>query len=108
MSSKLFVGGLSWSTTDQTLRQVFEAHGAVQEVNVIVDRETGRSRGFGFVTFSDPSAAQSAIAELNGKELDGRNIVVSVAEDRSDRSGGGRNRGGGNNNKKFSRNNNRW
>ncbi|TGK15544.1 RNA-binding protein [Leptospira fluminis] len=101
MSSKLFVGGLSWSTTDQTLRQVFEVHGAVQEANVVVDRETGRSRGFGFVTFSDQDSAQAALAELNGKDIDGRNIVVSVAEDRS-RSD--RNRG---NNKKFNRNN-RW
>ncbi|TGK06538.1 RNA-binding protein [Leptospira fletcheri] len=100
MSSKLFVGGLSWSTTDQTLRQVFEVHGAVQEANVVIDRETGRSRGFGFVTFSDLDSAQAALAELNGKDVDGRNIVVSVAEDRSKSD---RNRG---NNKKFNRN--RW
>ncbi|MBW0435448.1 RNA recognition motif domain-containing protein [Leptospira yasudae] len=83
MSSKLFVGGLSWSTTDQTLRQVFEAHGAIQEANIVVDRETGRSRGFGFVTFIDSNSAKAAVSELNGKDVDGRNIVVSVAEDRS-------------------------
>ncbi|TGM03786.1 RNA-binding protein [Leptospira barantonii] len=83
MSSKLFVGGLSWSTTDQTLRQVFEAHGAIQEANIVVDRETGRSRGFGFVTFIDSNSAKAALSELNGKDLDGRNIVVSVAEDKS-------------------------
>ncbi|GBF40619.1 RNA recognition motif domain-containing protein [Leptospira johnsonii] len=101
MSAKLFVGGLSWSTTDQTLRQVFEVHGAIQEANVVVDRETGKSRGFGFVTFSDQNSANTAVSELNGKDVDGRNIVVSVAEDRA-RSD--RNRGG--NNKKFDRN--RW
>lgn len=100
MSSKLFVGGLSWSTTDLTLRQVFETHGAVQEANIVVDRETGRSRGFGFVTFVDQDSAKAAVSELNGKDLDGRNIVVSVAEDKS-RSD--RNR---NNNKKFQRD--RW
>ncbi|TGK01818.1 RNA-binding protein [Leptospira langatensis] len=102
MSSKLFVGGLSWSTTDLTLRQVFETHGAIQEANIVVDRETGRSRGFGFVTFVDQHSAKSALSELNGKDLDGRNIVVSVAEDkpRSDRN---RNN---NNNRKFQRD--RW
>ncbi|RHX78751.1 RNA-binding protein [Leptospira yasudae] len=96
MSSKLFVGGLSWSTTDQTLRQVFEAHGAIQEANIIVDRETGRSRGFAFVTFIDSNSAKAAVSELNGKDLDGRNIVVSVAEDKSkfdrNRSGNKKNR----------------
>lgn len=100
MSSKLFVGGLSWSTTDQTLRQVFEAHGAIQEANIVVDRETGRSRGFGFVTFADQDSAKAAISELNGKEVDGRNITVSIAEERS-RSD--RNR---NNDRKFQRD--RW
>ncbi|WP_040508412.1 RNA recognition motif domain-containing protein [Leptospira wolffii] len=100
MSSKLFVGGLSWSTTDLTLRQVFEAHGAIQEANIVLDRETGRSRGFGFVTFIDPNSAKTALLELNGKDLDGRNIVVSVAEDKS-RSD--RNR---NNNRKFQQD--RW
>ncbi|MCR1792274.1 RNA recognition motif domain-containing protein [Leptospira sp. WS58.C1] len=100
MSSKLFVGGLSWSTTDQTLRQVFEVHGAIQEANVVVDRETGKSRGFGFVTFSDQDSAQTAVAELNGKDIDGRNIVVSVAEERS------RSDRNKNNNRKPSRN--RW
>ncbi|MEI7013449.1 RNA recognition motif domain-containing protein [Leptospira licerasiae] len=100
MSSKLFVGGLSWSTTDLTLRQVFETHGAIQEANIVVDRETGRSRGFGFVTFVDQSSANAAVSELNGKDLDGRNIVVSVAEDKS-RSD--RNR---NTNRKFQRD--RW
>ncbi|MFB5652342.1 RNA recognition motif domain-containing protein [Leptospira wolffii] len=101
MSSKLFVGGLSWSTTDLTLRQVFETHGAVQEANIVLDRETGRSRGFGFVTFADPQSAETALSDLNGKDLDGRNIVVSVAEDKS-RSDRNRN----NNNRKFQRD--RW
>ncbi|PJZ48784.1 RNA recognition motif domain-containing protein [Leptospira saintgironsiae] len=91
MSSKLFVGGLSWSTTDLTLRQLFETHGAIQEANIVIDRETGRSRGFGFVTFADQYSAKTAISALNGKDLDGRNIVVSVAEDkaRSDRNRNG-------------------
>ncbi|PJZ48779.1 RNA recognition motif domain-containing protein [Leptospira saintgironsiae] len=101
MSSKLFVGGLSWSTTDQTLRQVFEAHGAIQEANIVVDRETGRSRGFGFVTFADQDSAKAAISELNGKEVDGRNITVSIAEERS-RS----DRNSRNNDRKFQRD--RW
>lgn len=105
MPAKLFVGGLSWTTTDQTLRQVFEAHGTVQEANVVVDRETGKSRGFGFVTYADQESANAAIAELNGKDLDGRNIVVSVAEERSRSDRNNRGGGGG---KKFNRNNNRW
>jgi RNA recognition motif-containing protein len=88
MSSKLYVGGLSWSTTDQTLRQTFQPYGEIQDLILIADRETGRSKGFGFVTFSDENSAQAAIAELNGRDLDGRNITVSVAQEKTGFNGG--------------------
>jgi len=97
MVKKVFVGGLSWGTKDDGLRRAFEAYGAVSEARVITDRETGRSRGFGFVTFEDANAASKAIAEMNGKELDGRSIKVSEAQEKSEGGGGrGGNRGGGN------------
>jgi len=92
MSKKLFVGGLAWATNDDGLRQAFEAYGEVTDAKVINDRETGRSRGFGFVTFADAAAGETAMAEMDGKPLDGRTIRVNEANDR--RSGGG-NRGGG-------------
>lgn len=100
MSKKLFVGGLSWNTTDEGLRQVFERFGSIEEVKVITDRETGRSRGFGFVTFSDGEAAMNSIAELDGTEVDGRTIKVNEAEEKRPRtegrfSGGGNGGGGG-------------
>ena len=94
MSNKLFVGGLSWDTGDQGLQEAFEAFGTVVEAKVITDRETGRSRGFGFVTFQDAAAAQSAMQELDGSTLDGRSIRVNEANERS-RDGGGRGGGGG-------------
>jgi len=91
MSKKLFVGGLSWNTTNSELQQAFEAYGAVAEAKVVTDRETGRSRGFGFVTFDDEQNATRAIEELNGSTLDGRTIRVDKANDRprDDRRGGG-------------------
>lgn len=89
MPKKLFVGSLSWDTNDHGLRSAFEAHGEVTEAKVITDRDSGRSRGFGFVTFADEGAADSAIAALNDTELDGRTIKVNVAQDRN-RGGGGR------------------
>ncbi len=92
MAKKLFVGSLSWSTDDHSLRQTFAAFGEVSEAKVITDRDTGRSRGFGFVTFSDDDAADKAIAALNGSELDGRSIRINVAEDKRRDGGGG---GGG-------------
>jgi len=92
MSKKLFVGSLSWDTNDSGLRAAFEAHGEVTEATVISDRDTGRSRGFGFVTFADDEAADKAIAALNQTELDGRTIKVDVAQARNRDS----NRGGGN------------
>ena len=82
MSKKLFVGGLSWNTTNSELQQAFEACGAIAEAKVVTDRETGRSRGFGFVTFEDEQCASRAIEELNGSTLDGRTIRVDKANDR--------------------------
>ena len=93
MGKKLFVGGLSFNTTDDGLREGFARFGEITEAKVITDRDTGRSRGFGFVTFTDEQAAQKAIAELNGTEFDGRNIKVNEAEDKP--RGGGRGGGGG-------------
>ncbi|MBI3180227.1 MAG: RNA-binding protein, partial [Deltaproteobacteria bacterium] len=79
MAKKLFVGGLSWNTTDDALRQAFERFGQIDEAKVIVDRDTGRSRGFGFVTFADDAAGTNAVNEMNDTELDGRSIRVSEA-----------------------------
>lgn len=93
MSKKLFVGGLSWSTSDDGLRNAFERYGNVSEAKVIMDRETGRSRGFGFVTFDDPEEAHAAISALDGSDLDGRKIKVNEAQERP-REGGGGGRGG--------------
>ena len=97
MSKKLFVGSLSWGTNDDALREAFAVHGEISEAVVICDRDTGRSRGFGFVTFEDDEAADKAIAALNGAELDGRTIRVDVAhaKERSGGGGGGGYRGGG-------------
>jgi len=97
MGNKLFVGGLSWNTTDDGLREAFEAFGEVTDAKVINDRETGRSRGFGFVTFAEGAAAADAMKSLDGSTLDGRTIRVNEAEDkpRGGGGGGGGGRGGG-------------
>ncbi|MCA9652565.1 MAG: RNA-binding protein [Myxococcales bacterium] len=92
MSNKLFVGGLSWNTDDQGLRSAFERFGEVSEAKVVLDRETGRSRGFGFVTMAAADGAQTAMREMDGHELDGRSIRVNEANDRGGGGGGG---GGG-------------
>lgn len=92
MNNKLYVGNLSFNTTENGLHDAFSAHGTVTEANLMVDRETGRPRGFGFVTMSSEAEAQSAIAALNGAQLDGRPLTVNIAKPREDRSGGG---GGG-------------
>jgi RNA recognition motif-containing protein len=92
MSNKLFVGNLSFNTTENDLQDAFAAHGTVIETNLMMDRETGRPRGFGFITMSSPEEAQKAIDALNGKEIDGRALTVNVAKPREERSGGG---GGG-------------
>lgn len=83
MSTKLFVGSLPWSVDDNTLQSVFETYGEVVSAKVVKDRETGRSRGFGFVEMEDSTAANNAIKALNNSELNGRNIVVNEAKPRS-------------------------
>ncbi|MCE5301815.1 MAG: RNA-binding protein [Planctomycetaceae bacterium] len=95
MSKKLFVGGLSWGTTDDGLHGAFSQFGEIVEAKVITDRETGRSRGFGFVTFTADDSAAKAIAEMDGTELDGRTIKVNEAEDKPRGGGGGRGGYGG-------------
>lgn len=89
MSKKLFVGGLSWDTNDASLEQAFSAFGEVTEAKVITDRETGRSRGFGFVTFTDAVSGDKAIQEMDSATLDGRAIRVNEAQDKR-ASGGSR------------------
>ena len=85
MGSKLFVGGLAWQTRESGLRTAFEAFGVVEDAVVIMDRETNRSRGFGFVTFADDADAEAAVNGMNGEELDGRRLRVNKAEDRPSR-----------------------
>jgi cold-inducible RNA-binding protein len=91
---KLYVGNLSYSAGETELRDLFSAYGAVDSVAVITDRDTGRSKGFGFVEFTNDAEAQAAIAGLNGKEVSGRALTVSPARPKSEGGGGG-NRGGG-------------
>lgn len=96
MSKKLFVGGLRWGTTEDTLLDAFSQFGDVEEAKIITDRETGRSRGFGFVTFANDADAEEAIQSLDGTDLDGRTIKVNEAQERQRRGGGGGgHRGGG-------------
>jgi RNA recognition motif-containing protein len=103
---KIYVGNLSFQSTEDTVRELFTVHGEVQEVSIVTDRETGRSRGFAFVTMPQDSQAQAAIAALNGKEFEGRALTVNEARPRpaggggggggrGPRGGGGGNRGGG-------------
>jgi len=80
VSTKLFVGSLPWAVNDDALKSTFEVHGKVVSAKVITDRQTGRSRGFGFVEMENESDANSAIQALNGSELKGRNIIVSEAK----------------------------
>jgi len=93
MAKKLFVGGLSWDTTDDGLRQAFASFGEITEAKVITDRDTGRSRGFGFVTFTQDEDAKKAISQMDGTSLDGKTIKVNEAQEKSPR-GGGRSGGG--------------
>src|SRR5436305_13903369 len=90
--NKLFVGNLSFNTTENDLQDMFAAHGTVTEANLMMDRATGRPRGFGFVTMSSAEEAQKALEALNGSSVDGRALTVNVARPREERSGGG---GGG-------------
>ncbi len=101
MATKLFIGSLAWATTDESLSALFSQVGTVTSARVITDRATGRSKGFGFVEMSTDEEAQKAVAELNGKDLDGRTIVVNEARPMEPRDnsrggfGGGRPAGGG-------------
>jgi cold-inducible RNA-binding protein len=98
MSTKLFVGNLSFNTTENDLQDLFAAYGPVQSVDMIMDRMTGRPRGFGFVTMENKEDADKAIEALHGKNLDGRDLTVNEARPREDRAqggGGGRSYGGG-------------
>ncbi len=92
MSKKIYVGNLPFSSTEADLKDVFERHGAVESVNIITDRETGRPRGFAFIEMEEASAADDAIRALDGSDLGGRNIKVNEAQDRRGGGGGG---GGG-------------
>jgi len=94
MSNKLFVGNLSFNTTENDLQDAFAAHGTVIEANLMMDRMSGRPRGFGFVTMSTPDEAQKAISALNGAQLDGRALTVNVAKPREERAPGGGGGGG--------------
>ncbi len=94
MSNKLFVGNLSFNTTENDLQDLFAAHGTVTEANLMMDRATGRPRGFGFVTMSSAEEAQKAVETLNGKSVDGRALTVNIARPREERAPGGGGGGG--------------
>jgi RNA recognition motif-containing protein len=95
MGNKLYVGNLSYDTTETTLSDAFSAHGNVVEAVLVMDRESGRPRGFGFVTMGTDEEAQKAIEGLNGQNLDGRDLTVNEAKPREPRAGGGGGGGGG-------------
>lgn len=105
MNNKLFVGNLSYNTTENDLQDAFGAHGTVLEANLMVDRMTGRARGFGFVTMSTPEEAEKAIEGMHGKDLDGRALTVNIARPREDRPAGG---GGGGGRREFGGGRNRY
>jgi RNA recognition motif-containing protein len=96
MSKKLYVGNLSYTVGNRELEEMFAAYGAVESANVIMDRDTGRSKGFGFVEMSNDQGAQAAISALHGKDFEGRNLTVNEARPREEKSGGsfGGGRGG--------------
>ena len=94
-NSKLFVGNLSYNTTENDLQDLFAAHGTVVEANLMLDRMTGRPRGFAFVTMGTPEEAQKAIEALNGSSVDGRALTVNIATPRESRPPGGGGGGGG-------------
>ena len=95
MGKKLYVGNLSYTVTNSDLENIFAAHGTVESASVIMDRETGRSKGFGFVEMGSDSQAQSAIGALHGKDVGGRSLTVNEARPREDRPAGGGRRDGG-------------
>jgi RNA recognition motif-containing protein len=104
MNNKLFVGNLSFNTTENDLQDTFAAHGTVTETNLMMDRTTGRPRGFGFVTMSTAEEAQKAAEALNGQSLDGRALTVNLARPREERPSGG----GGGGRREFSGSRNRY
>jgi RNA recognition motif-containing protein len=108
MSNRLYVGNLAFHTTEGTLQQTFSSFGTVVEAKLVIDRESGRSRGFGFVSMSTSDEANAAIQELNGADLDGRALKVNIAEDRRPSGGGGAPRGGGGGDRGRSRGGDRW
>lgn len=93
MSTKLFVGNLSFNTTENSLQDAFAPHGTVVEANLMIDRMSGRPRGFAFVTMSTPEEAQKAIEAMNGAQMDGRALTVNIARPKEDRPPGGGGRG---------------
>lgn len=95
MGKRLYVGNLKYSTTDDQLRAMFEAHGSVTSAQVIMDRETGRSKGFGFVEMANDGEAQKAIDSLNGQQIEGRALTVNEARPKTEGGGGGRGGRGG-------------
>lgn len=95
MSMKLYVGNLAYSTTNESLKALFAEFGDVESAQVVMDRDTGRSKGFGFVELANAQAAQAAISALNGKDVGGRQLTVNEARPREDRGGGRRGGGGG-------------
>lgn len=95
MGSKIYVGNLSYGVTDSNLEQMFSAHGTVQSAQIIMDRDTGRSKGFGFVEMSSAAEAENAINALNGVEKDGRAMTVNEARPKTEGGGGGGGRGRG-------------
>jgi RNA recognition motif-containing protein len=95
MTTKLYVGNLSFQTSSSDLQELFAQVGTVESASVVEDRDTGHSRGFGFVEMSSKEEAQAAISQFNGKEVNGRSLTVNEAKPREDRGGGGGNRGGG-------------
>ncbi len=103
MAKKLYVGNLSFDTTDSDLQRMFQEFGEVDSAQVVTDRETGRARGFGFVEMANAEQAQAAIDALNGREVNGRPLTVNEARPREDRGGrpGGRGRGGSGGGKRF-------
>ena len=105
MAKKLFVGGLSWDTTDDGLRRAFASYGEITEAKVITERDSGRSRGFGFVTFAQDDDAKTAISKMDGTSLDGKTIKVNEAQEKSPRGGG---RSGGSSGGHRGSGHNRW
>lgn len=95
MGNRLYVGNLAYSVTDDSLQRAFSAHGSVTSAKVMIDRDSGRSKGFGFVEMASDEQAQAAIRAMNGASIDGRSLTVNEAKPREDRGGGGGGYGGG-------------